>query len=93
MIFCKRISWNLYISSSAYAKYYFALRSLTEKKDFRRYVTNEYQTIVNHLNQSIVHYRNYNAMVVNAPGADIIETRSGEVRQNVLDAMTLSRSL
>lgn len=36
MLFCKEIRWNLYISSSAYAKYYFALRSLTEKKDFRR---------------------------------------------------------
>jgi hypothetical protein len=36
MVFCKEIGWNLYISSSAYAKYYFALRSLTEKRDFRR---------------------------------------------------------
>lgn len=36
VLFCKEIRWNLYISSSAYAKYYFALRSLTEKKDFRR---------------------------------------------------------
>lgn len=35
-IFCKEISWNLYISSSVYAKYYFALRSLSEKSDFRR---------------------------------------------------------
>jgi len=34
--YCKEIKWNLYISSSAYAKYYFALRSLTEKSDFRR---------------------------------------------------------
>ena len=30
------IKWDLYISSSVYAKYYFALRALTEKKDFRR---------------------------------------------------------
>lgn len=35
-IFCREISWNLYISSSVYAKYYFALRSLSEKSDFRR---------------------------------------------------------
>ena len=35
-LFCSEIKWDLYISSSAYAKYYFALRSLTEKKDFRR---------------------------------------------------------
>ena len=38
-LFCSEIKWDLYISSSAYAKYYFALRSLTEKKDFRRYVS------------------------------------------------------
>lgn len=38
VLFCKEIKWNLYISSSAYAKYYFALRSLTEKKNFRRFV-------------------------------------------------------
>lgn len=36
MVFCKELGWNLYISSSQYAKYYFALRSLTEKRDFRR---------------------------------------------------------
>lgn len=34
--FCSEIKWDLYISSSAYAKYYFALRSLTEKRDFRQ---------------------------------------------------------
>ena len=35
-LFCQQIKWELYISSSVYAKYYFALRSLTEKQDFRR---------------------------------------------------------
>ena len=30
------MKWDLYISSSLYAKYYFALRSLLEKKDFRQ---------------------------------------------------------
>eukprot|EP00904_Undaria_pinnatifida_P007485 jgi/Undpi1/3867/HiC_scaffold_16.g07235.m1 len=30
------IRWDMSISSSLYAKYYFALRSLTEKEDFRR---------------------------------------------------------
>jgi len=30
-----QIKWDLYISSQQYAKYYFALRSLMEKKDFR----------------------------------------------------------
>lgn len=34
--FLHYIEWDLYISGSVYAKYYFALRSLTEKKDFRR---------------------------------------------------------
>ncbi|CAN0433475.1 unnamed protein product, partial [Discosporangium mesarthrocarpum] len=36
MLFLGQVQWNLSISSSLYAKYYFALRSLTEKKDFRR---------------------------------------------------------
>ena len=35
-VFCEEIKWRLYISSSCYAKYYYSLRSLTEKKDFRR---------------------------------------------------------
>lgn len=35
-LFVNCIKWDLYISSSLYAKYYFALRSLYEKKDFRR---------------------------------------------------------
>jgi hypothetical protein len=35
-IFCQEVKWDLCISSSAYAKYYFALRSLTEKHDFRQ---------------------------------------------------------
>lgn len=37
-LFCSEIKWDLYISSSLYAKYYFALRALTEKNDFRRCV-------------------------------------------------------
>jgi hypothetical protein len=38
--------------------------------------------------------RNYNVMMmVNAPGAEQIAERSGEVRQQVLDQNTLSRSL
>ena len=35
-IFCGHMQWDLYISSSLYAKYYFALRSLTAKQDFRK---------------------------------------------------------
>ena len=34
--FLSEVKWDLYISSSLYAKYYFALRSLLEKKDFRQ---------------------------------------------------------
>merc|ERR1711957_132399 len=34
--FLKMVKWDLYISSSLYAKYYFALRSLIEKKGFRQ---------------------------------------------------------
>lgn len=35
-MFLKMVKWDLYISSSLYAKYYFALRSLLEKQDFRQ---------------------------------------------------------
>lgn len=35
LLFLRNVKWDLYISSSLYAKYYFALRSLLEKKDFR----------------------------------------------------------
>jgi hypothetical protein len=34
--FLRMVKWDLYISSSQYAKYYFALRSLVEKPDFRQ---------------------------------------------------------
>lgn len=69
--FCHHIKWDLYISSSLYAKYYFALRSLTEKTDFRR---------------------NYNSMVLEAPGADQVAIRSENVKETMLHT-TLSRSL
>jgi Cyclin len=36
LLFLRMVKWDLYISSSQYAKYYFALRSLVEKTDFRR---------------------------------------------------------
>jgi hypothetical protein len=70
-IFCSALKWELYISSSLYAKYYFALRSLTEKKDFRR---------------------DYNIMVLNAPGAQQVAERSGGIKQTFLET-TLSKSL
>ncbi|KAJ1451202.1 hypothetical protein M885DRAFT_499715 [Pelagophyceae sp. CCMP2097] len=34
--FVAAVGWDMYISQSLYAKYYFALRSLNEKHDFRR---------------------------------------------------------
>lgn len=34
--FLRYVKWDLYISTSLYAKYYFALRSLVEKVDFRQ---------------------------------------------------------
>lgn len=34
--FLRNVKWDLFISSSLYAKYYFALRSLVEKVDFRQ---------------------------------------------------------
>lgn len=34
--FLRTVKWDLYISSSCYAKYYFALRSLVAKQDFRQ---------------------------------------------------------
>jgi len=34
--FLRNVKWDLYISSSSYAKYYFALRSLVEKQGFRQ---------------------------------------------------------
>lgn len=36
LLFLGAMKWDMSISSSLYAKYYFALRSLTEKEDFRR---------------------------------------------------------
>jgi hypothetical protein len=37
--------------------------------------------------------RNYNALVLNAPGAEQVAERSGEMKQAVFHTMTLSRSL
>lgn len=35
LLFVKSMNWDMYISSTLYAKYYFALRSVVEKPDFR----------------------------------------------------------
>ena len=59
-LFCREIKWDLYISASAYAKYYFALHSLNEKKDFRM---------------------KYNAMLLNAPNAQQVASRSTGIKQ------------
>ena len=67
-MFCGEIKWDLYISSSTYAKYYFALRSLTEKRDFRA---------------------NYNVMRIDAPGAEVVAERSGEIKDTFLMSMSV----
>lgn len=36
LLFLRKVKWDLYISSSLYAKYYFALRSIVAKDDFRQ---------------------------------------------------------
>lgn len=36
LLFLRNVKWDLYISSSLYAKYYFSLRSLLEKDSFRQ---------------------------------------------------------
>lgn len=83
--FCEEIKWELYISSSTYAKYYFALRSLTEKKDFRRYMVHtNCEFGISLITSSFILYRKYNVMMVNAPGEDKIAERSDEVKQQML---------
>ena len=47
--FLKYLRYSLFISGSVYAKYYFALRSLGEKKNFR----NKYNTVVMTANRMI----------------------------------------
>lgn len=85
-LFCREIKWNLYISSSLYAKYYFALRSLYEKKDFRRYV----QSSSMEMSFNPFIHSNYNAMMLtDAPGAQHVKDRSDEIRRMMI---TLSRS-
>lgn len=37
--------------------------------------------------------RNYNVILVNAPGADLIAERSEEIKQAAITTFTLSRSL
>ena len=34
-LYAQALGWDMYISQSLYAKYYFALRSINEKRDFR----------------------------------------------------------
>jgi hypothetical protein len=66
--FLRMIKWELYISSSSYAKYYFALRSLTEKSDFRQ----RYNRMVGGVN------------CVQAAEARKIEQRSTQVKEEAL---------
>jgi hypothetical protein len=72
--FCKVIKWNLYISSSLYAKYYFALRSLLEKQNFRR----RYVQMVGGVNN------------VAASEAIMISKRSEIMKEKALSHLSLS---
>lgn len=66
--FLRMVKWDLYISSSLYAKYYFALRSVVEKPDFR----NRYNRMVAGVNN------------VQASEARKVEERSKEVKEEAL---------
>lgn len=66
--FLRMVKWDLYISSSLYAKYYFALRSVVEKPGFR----NRYNLMVAGVNN------------VQASEARKVEERSTQVKEEVL---------
>ena len=72
--FCKIVKWDLYISTSLYAKYYFALRSLLEKQDFRR----RYVQMVGGVNN------------VAASEAMMISKRSEMVKEKAISHLSLS---
>ena len=72
--FLRMVKWDLYISSSLYAKYYFALRSLVEKLDFR----NRYNRMVAGVNN------------VQASQARKVEERSTQFKEEVLMQLSRS---
>ena len=72
--FLRLVKWDLYISSSLYAKYYFALRSIVEKQDFRQ----RYNRMVGGVDS------------VQASDADKIEKRSSMVKEEVLMQLSRS---
>jgi Cyclin len=72
--FLRMVKWDLYISSSQYAKYYFALRSLVEKPDFRQ----RYNRMVGGVD------------TVEASQARQIEARSTLVKEEVLTQLSRS---
>lgn len=74
LLFLRNVKWDLYISSSCYAKYYFALRSLVEKQDFRQ----RYNRMVGGVNS------------VQASEALKIEKRSYMVKEEALSQLSRS---
>jgi Cyclin, N-terminal domain len=74
LLFLRNVKWDLYISSSSYAKYYFALRSLVEKQDFRQ----RYNRMVGGVNS------------VQASEALKIEKRSYMVKEEALSQLSRS---
>jgi hypothetical protein len=74
LLFLQKLRWDLYISSSQYAKYYFALRSLVEKPDFRQ----RYNRMVGGVD------------TVQADQAKQIEERSTQVKKEALIQLSRS---
>jgi hypothetical protein len=72
--FLQMVKWDLYIPSSLYAKYYFALRSIVEKEDFR----NRYNRMVAGVNN------------VNASEARKVEERTTQFKEDVLNQLSHS---
>ena len=72
--FLRRVKWDLYISSSLHAKYYFALRSLVEKPDFR----NRYYRMMGGVDS------------VQASEARKIQERSTQFKEEVLSQLSRS---
>lgn len=72
--FLKYLRYSLFISGSVYAKYYFALRSLGEKKNFR----NKYNTVVMTSSRSRMI-----PSTSHAPRANAVEERSAAVKSEM----------
>ena len=73
--FLKLVKWDLYISASLYAKYFFALRSLLEKRDFRQ----RYNEMVGAVGSQVA-----------ARDSIKVQLRSEKMKEEVLDQLSQS---